>query len=257
MTGLAPSPLLPLPPLHPARLLRRYKRFLADAVLDDGTPITAHIANPGAMTGLAEPEQRIWLSHHTDPRRKLAWSWELSDTSTGLVHVHTGRANALAAAAIRAGQIPALTGYAQLRAEVADGAGSRIDLLLTEASRPTCYVEIKSVTLRVGTRACFPDAVTARGTRHLQALTRLVGLGHRAVLLFLIQRADCHDFAPAAWIDPVYSTALREAMQAGVEILCQSCHISLMGLTMGGALPLRLDPPLQAPLFRLDQKGSE
>ena len=234
-------------PLVPARLVRRYKRFLADVEFDGGRVATAHCANPGSMLGLAEPGARVWLSQSANPNRKLPWSWELVEANGALVGVNTAHPNRIAAEAIAAGQIPELAGYGRLRREVAYGRNSRIDLLLEDdgapsANRPTCHVEIKSVTLsRSPGLAEFPDAVTARGAKHLDELARIAKAGGRAVMLFLVQRPDCDRFRPAADIDPAYSAGLGRALRAGVETLCYGCRVSLSGLEVAG--PLRLQLP--------------
>ncbi|HVI51364.1 MAG TPA: DNA/RNA nuclease SfsA [Candidatus Sulfotelmatobacter sp.] len=227
-------------PLTHARLIKRYKRFLADVVLDDGTETTAHVANSGAMLGLSDPGIDVWLSYSDKPTRKLAWSWELAHVDGGLVGINTGHPNAIAAEAIRLGQIPELIGYAGLRREVAYGKNSRIDILLEDESRPKCYVEIKNVHLKRGDAAAFPDAVTARGAKHLAELSDMVAQGHRAVMLFLVQRSDCRYFIPAADIDPAYAQALHRAVAAGVEVLCYACRLSLEEITVADPLPLRL-----------------
>ena len=227
-------------PLTKARLIKRYKRFLADVEMADGSMVTAHVANPGAMTGLAEPGSEVWLSRSPDPKRKLPWSWELILAEGGLACVNTGHPNRVAFEAIAAGAIPELAGYDEIRREVKYGTGSRIDLLLTGAGRPTCYVEVKAVTLKRDDAACFPDSVTARGTRHLGDLADRVRLGDRAVMLYLVQRGDCGLFRPADWIDPVYAAALRRAKAEGVETLCYACRLSLDGIEIDRALPLEL-----------------
>lgn len=205
------------PPLQKARLLRRYKRFLADIELD-GVEVTAHVANPGAMTGLAEPGTEIWVQPATNPARKLRWSWIYAQTGTGLACVDTGMANRLVAEALAAGKIP-WAGQPQIRPEQRYDANARIDFLLSGGGVPDTYVEVKSVTLaREAGCAEFPDTVTARGAKHLAALARRAAAGERAVLLYLVARNDCDRFAIAADIDPAYARAHAEARAAGVEI---------------------------------------
>ncbi len=228
-------------PLIPARLIRRYKRFLADCVLLDGPQagqeLTIHCPNPGAMTGLAAPNMRIWLA---PAGGKLPYRWMLSETATGLVGIDTGLPNRLAEAAIAAGQIPALGGYQSLRREVRYGAASRIDLLLSDPVRGLCYVEVKNVHLvRRPGLAEFPDCVTARGAKHLGELAAMVAAGHRAVMLYIIQRGDCDRFALAGDIDPGYAAAFAAARAAGVEALCVDCAIGLDGITLGGHIALQ------------------
>jgi sugar fermentation stimulation protein A len=228
-------------PLIPGRLQRRYKRFLSDVVLDDGTEVVAHCANPGSMLGLAQPGSRVWLSPAANPARKLRYSWELVEAGGALVGINTGRANALVGEALEAGRVPELAGYDSRRREVRYGTNSRVDFLLERPGAPPCYLEVKSVTLRRGgTLAEFPDAVTARGTRHLAELGIVARQGSRAVLFFLVQRDDCERVAAAADIDPAYAAALGEAQAAGVEILCYKCNLSPTGIALDARLPLAL-----------------
>ncbi len=228
-------------------LIRRYKRFLADIVLEDGAEITAHCANPGSMMGLAEPGAEVFLSRNSNPKAKLDWRWELVRTAEGhLVCINTARPNAVAEEAVAAGVIPELLGYESLRREVRYGNGSRIDILLEVAGRPPCYVEIKSVTLRRPdginpTAAEFPDAVTKRGTRHLGELADTAETGARSVMLYLVQRGDCDHFRPAADIDPSYAAAMHDARRRGVELLCYQCDVTRRGITIVKALPVALD----------------
>lgn len=229
-------------PLLRGRLIRRYKRFLADIELDSGETVTAHCANPGSMMGLAEPGLEAWLSPARNPARKLRYSWEMVATPEGLVGINTALPNKLVEEAISAGRIPELMGYADMRREVPYGKNSRIDLLLTGGNGPTCHVEVKSVTLRRratddGGLAEFPDSVTARGTKHLVELTDIVRNGGRAAMLFLVQRQDCTRFAIAEDIDPAYGAALGQARKAGVEMLCYTCTLSPYAIEVSKALP--------------------
>jgi sugar fermentation stimulation protein A len=226
--------------LHRGTLVRRYKRFLSDAVLANGEQITAHVANSGAMLGLADPGLEIWLSHNPKPSRKLAWSWELARLDGRLVGINTMRPNGIVAEAVTEGRIAPLTGYDEIRREVPYETNSRIDLLLTSPDRPKCYVEVKNVHLKRGEAASFPDAVTTRGTKHLAALTEVVKAGERAVMLFLVQREDCRHFSPAEDIDPVYAQSLRRAVAAGVEAYCYDCRLTLESIRLNQPLPLRL-----------------
>lgn len=230
-----------LPPLHRGKLLRRYKRFLADVRLEDGREVTAHCPNPGRMTSCMEPGCTVWLSHHDDPRRKLAWSWEISQMDGARVLVNTARPNRIVEEAVVAGQVPGLRGYAELRREVRYGERSRVDLLLEDPSRGRCWVEVKSVSLRVGPgEGAFPDAVTTRGARHAADLAAQVAAGDRAVLFFLVSRGDIDTVRPADEIDPAYGVALRAAVASGVELLAHRANVDLGGVTVGPALPVRL-----------------
>lgn len=198
-------------PLIRGALIQRYKRFLADVELDTGEVVTAHCANSGSMMGLTEPGSEVWLSPARNPDRKLRYSWEMIRVGNGLVGVHTAHPNRIVEEAVRAGRIDELAGYDNVRREVRYGKNSRIDLLLEGGGRPPCYVEIKSVTLRRERRAEFPDAVTARGTKHLGELSDVVAGGGRAVMLYLIQREDCQAFSVAGDIDPAYAEAFARA----------------------------------------------
>jgi sugar fermentation stimulation protein A len=231
--------------MHKARLVKRYKRFLADVVLDDGQQVTAHVANPGAMTGLAEPGSEVWLSLSPNKGRKLPWSWELVRIGDGLVGVNTLQANAIVGAALAAGSIPELAGYSEIRREVPYGDGSRVDFLLRAEGRPDCYLEVKSVTLKQGDAACFPDSKTARGARHLDELARRAAAGDRAVTLYLAQRADCARFRVAEWIDPAYGRAWHRAKAEGVETLCYACNVELDRLDIAEKLPVELNEVLE------------
>jgi sugar fermentation stimulation protein A len=230
-------------PLIPATLVKRYKRFLADVVLPDGTAITAHVANPGAMTGLAAPGARVWLSKSDNPNRKLSHSWELVEVDFGggteLVGVNTGHPNPLVGAALAVGAIPALAGYDSIRREVKYGRNSRVDFLLESAVRPPCYVEIKNVHLmRRRGLAEFPDAKTERGAKHLEELGDMVEQGHRAVMLFLIQIGSAERFALARDIDPKYGAAYERARSRGVEAMAWKCRIEQGGIEIAEPVPI-------------------
>ena len=230
-------------PLLPATLVKRYKRFLADVVLPSGETITVHCANPGAMTGLNAAGARVWLSRSSNPSRKLAHSWELVEVDFGtgaeLVGINTAHPNALAVEAIAAGAIRELAGYASLRREVKYGKNSRVDILLEDAARPPCYVEIKNVHLmRRAGLAEFPDAVTKRGAKHLGELAEMVAVGHRAVMLFLIQISSAKRFALARDIDPGYGRAFDLARIAGVEAIAYRCGITRDGIEVVERVPL-------------------
>ena len=230
-------------PLIPAILVKRYKRFLADVTLESGETLTVHIANPGAMTGLAVPGSRVWLSKSPDPKRKLEHSWELVEVDFGagseLVGVNTAHPNPLVATAIRHGAIAELTGYASLRREVKYGQNSRVDFLLTDPARPPCYVEVKNVHLmRKPGLAEFPDSVTARGAKHLDELAAVVVAGGRAVMLYLIQICSASSFALARDIDPRYGAAFDRARAAGVEAIAYRCTVANEGLELAAPVPI-------------------
>jgi sugar fermentation stimulation protein A len=230
-------------PLIPATLVRRYKRFLADVVLPGGEEITAHVANPGAMTGLATPGARVFLSRSGNANRKLPYSWELVEADLGsgpeLVGVNTAHPNLIAGQAIAAGKIPDLAGYGSLRREVKYGQNSRVDFVLETPGKAPCYVEVKNVHLMRGRGlAEFPDSVTARGARHLDELTAVVAAGHRAVMLYLIQIGSARRFALARDIDPAYGRAYAAARAAGVEAIARRCRISHQGIEVAEPVPI-------------------
>ncbi|QQD73906.1 DNA/RNA nuclease SfsA [Acidithiobacillus ferrivorans] len=216
-----------LPPLTSATLLRRYKRFLADCQLASGEILTVHCPNSGSMRSCAEPGQPILISLSDNPKRKLAWTWELYWSDASWVCVNTQRPNAVVAEALAAGKIPILQHYTQLRREVPYGSHERVDILLSAEGQPPCYVEVKSCTLLEDDRVIrFPDAVSSRALRHLNALTEVVHNGGRAVMFFLIGREDGQGFAPADAIHPAYGKALRQAHADGVEILAYRTRVS-------------------------------
>ena len=223
-------------PLVPATLIRRYKRFLADCLLDDGREVTAHCANPGSMMGLAQPGTKIWLEPNDDPKKKLKFGWRLVDHENGhFTGVDTSVPNRALRAALEGRLIGGLGDYHTVRPEVRYGENSRIDFLL-EGSGLT-YVEVKSVTLcRQTGLAEFPDSVTARGTKHLGELADMVGQGHRAVMLYLVQRTDCDRFDLARDIDPTYAAAFSTAREAGVEVIVLGTRISPDGIEVAAPL---------------------
>jgi len=229
--------------LVPARLIRRYKRFLADCTLEDGREVTAHCANPGSMMGLALPGTRLWLEPNDDPKKKLKYGWRLVDHENGhFTGVDTSLPNRALKTALLAREVAALAHYPLVRPEVKYGENSRVDFLLSGEGLPDCYVEVKSVTLnRTPGLAEFPDSVTARGTKHLGELAAMAQAGHRAVLLYLVQRTDCTTVTMATDIDPTYAAAHVAATAAGVETLCIGTHISTTEITL--ATPLALVAP--------------
>jgi sugar fermentation stimulation protein A len=224
--------------LIPAVLIRRYKRFLADCLLEDGREITAHVANPGSMLGLKDEGQRIWLEPNDDPKKKLKYAWRLVDHGCGhFTGVDTAVPNRVLKAALLAHDVPGLPPYDLVRPEVRYGENSRIDFLLSGPEGDT-YVEVKSVTLsRQPGLAEFPDSVTARGAKHLLELSDMVAQGHRACMLYLVQRTDCTRVTLAADLDPGYAQAFASARSAGVEVLALACSIDPEGVELGTALP--------------------
>ena len=227
-------------PLTEGRLLRRYKRFLADVELASGEVVTVHVANPGSMIGLAEPGMRVLLSKSASLTRKLPWSWELVEADGALVGINTAHPNTIVADAIRAGAIAELAGYDALRREVRYGRNSRIDILLSAAGLPDAYVEVKNVHLSRQKRLSeFPDSVTARGAKHLAELSDMVAAGHRGVMLYLVHRGDTDAFALARDIDPAYAAAFDKAAAAGVEMLAYACAVSAEEVTIARRLPIR------------------
>lgn len=224
--------------LVPATLQRRYKRFLADCVLEDGREVVAHVANPGSMMGLAMPGLRVWLEPNDDPKKKLKFAWRLAELDGAFVGVDTGAANRIVRAALEARAVPGLDRYDTLRAEVKYGTGSRVDFLLGTTGAPDTYVEVKSVTLsRTPGLAEFPDSVTARGLKHLEELRAMVAAGQRAVMLYLVQRTDATRVQLAADIDPAYAKGLTLAMAGGVEVMALGTHITPAGIVARAPLP--------------------
>lgn len=224
-------------------LIKRYKRFLADIMLDGGETVTAHCANSGSMMGLKDAGNIVWLSPQTNPKAKLKFKWELVEVDGRLVGINTCHPNRLVQDAINNSTITELEGYQNLRREIKYGQNSRIDIFLSGSSLDDadCYVEVKSVTLsRKKGLAEFPDSVTARGTRHLKELTQMVADGHRAMMVYLIQRNDCTAFQVAADIDPTYAAAFEDALYAGVEAVCYGCNLTGKEIIVGRRIPIRL-----------------
>ncbi len=228
------------PTLYPGRLLRRYQRFLADVLLESGETVTAHCPNSGSMRGCATPGSPVLLSLSSNPKRKLAHTWELVEADGVWVGINTALPNRIVHEAIAAGEVQELAGYDAIRPEVPYGTGSRIDLLLT-GDRPPCYVEVKNVTLVEGGRALFPDAVTTRGQKHLRELMEVVRRGERGVIFFLVQRPDAASVSPADSIDPEYGRLLRLAVAQGVEALAYRAEVTPEEIRLSCRLPVRLD----------------
>jgi sugar fermentation stimulation protein A len=230
-------------PLISGRLIQRYKRFLADVRLDDGATVTATCPNTGSMMGLVAPGARVWLSESDSPTRKYRHTWELVEADLGkgpkLVGINTGHPNKLVEEAVRSGKFAVFGGYAELRREQKYGANSRIDLLLEDPARGRAYVEVKNVHLsRKAGLAEFPDSVTERGAKHLLELSNMVREGHRAVMAFLIQRADVTKLALARDVDADYGAAFDRAVAAGVEVVALRCKLSPERIEVEKAIPI-------------------
>ena len=227
-------------PLIHGILLRRYKRFLADVRLPDGREVVAHCPNPGAMTGLCDVGATVWLEPNNDPKKKLKYGWRLIEVDGGvLTGIDTAVPNRVVGEALRAAKVAQLAAYGTVKSEVKYGENSRIDFLLTQAGLPDAYVEVKSVTLRrAADLAEFPDCVTTRGAKHLRELGDMVLQGHRAVMLYLLQRGDCNRFAVAADLDPAYGVAYQAARAIGVEMICYGTDISPEGVWLADPVPL-------------------
>ncbi|MBI1198909.1 MAG: DNA/RNA nuclease SfsA [Phenylobacterium sp.] len=246
-------------PLARGRLVSRYKRFFADVILDDGTAITAHCPNPGAMLGLNTPGLVAWVSRSDDPKRKLAHTLELVEADGGLVGINTLHPNRIVAEALAAGAIPEVAGYATHRREVRYGENSRVDFLLEHPDRPPCWLEVKNdkpfynAPLKTDHRlwlevknchlmrspglAEFPDCVAARSLKHLRELEAMVAEGDRAVVLFVVQRTDCDAFSACRELDPAFALGLDQAADAGVEVLVYGCDVGTTGAKIARRLP--------------------
>lgn len=232
------------PPLQSATLIKRYKRFLADVITPEGQALTLHCPNTGAMTDCAAPGDTVWYSTSDNPKRKYAHTWELTETRQGaVICVNTLRANTLVKEAVLAGNIPELAGYNILKSEVKYGEeNSRIDLMLQAEDRRNCYIEVKSVTLAEKEYGYFPDAVTARGQKHLRELMSVAAAGHRAVILFAVLHSAIDRFSPAHHIDAKYAQLLIEAQEKGVEILAWKAELSTKMMTLNKPIAVALTP---------------
>ena len=224
------------------RLLRRYKRFLADVETDAGQKLTVHCPDPGSMRGCALPGALVRCSRSDNPKRKLSHTLEMIRVGRVWVGVNTGRANHVVARALTAGALPELSGYGRHEREVVAVPGSRLDFRLADHTRDPrpAWIEVKSVTFAEGDTALFPDSVTARGRRHLETLLRLHRRGARVALVYLVQRADCVRVAPAAAIDPEYTAALRRAARGGVEIFALGARVTGRAIRIERRLPVLL-----------------
>lgn len=211
------------------KLVKRYKRFLADIILESGEEIIAHVPNSGAMTSCIEENCDVWVTYHDSPKRKLKYTLELTKMGENLICTNTGVANKIAIEAIQNEVIKELQGYSSLKPEQKYGLNSRIDILL-ENENEKCYVEVKSVSLKIDETLAFPDSVTVRGTKHLNELSLMVKDGHRAVMLYVVQRTDDLPFRLACEIDKKYCEAFREVTNKGVEVLVYQSDITLKNI---------------------------
>ncbi len=231
-------------PLLKGTLVKRYKRFFADVALESGETVTAHCANSGSMLSVKPEGAPVWISPANNPKRKLQYTWEIVEIEGHKVGINTAHPNLIVSEAIEAGEIPELAGYDSLRREVKYGQNSRIDALLEAEGKPSCYVEVKNVTMKrdltPSGKAEFPDSVTTRGAKHLVELADMVAEGHRAVMFYLVQRGDCFAFSVAGDIDPDYEAGLIAAMKAGVEVICYQCHVTPKEISISGPLPMDL-----------------
>lgn len=244
------------PPLQQGQLVRRYKRFLADIITDAGDEITIHCPNTGAMHGCNAPGSAVWYSRSDNAKRKYPHTLEAVHTANGIAGVNTARANPLIAEALAADRVEPLRGYTEISSEARvpqevtqatdEVRAGRFDFCLSEPQASTdmapCYVEVKSVTYALGDGlGVFPDAVSTRALRHLQALVACRALGWRAVLIFCVQHSGINRVAPAADIYPEYAQALVHAQQQGVEILAYSVELSANEFVVGKRLPIVLE----------------
>lgn len=234
------KPGLVWPELVSGTLIKRYKRFLADVKLDSGEIVTAHCPNTGSMQACCEPGRPVYLSVHDNPKRKLKYTWEMISMPTSMVGVNTMVPNRLVYKSIKDGLVDELKGYERIDREVKTGNRSRIDLMLANNEQDRCYVEIKNCTLVSEGEALFPDAVTARGLKHISELQRLVAEGYRSVMFYFIQRMDARIFRPADHIDPDYGAGLRKALKKGVEVLAYDVAIDTTGIRLNRRIPCEI-----------------
>ncbi|MGY8962843.1 MAG: DNA/RNA nuclease SfsA [Rhodospirillales bacterium] len=231
-------------PLIKGRFVKRYKRFFADVILENGEIVVAHCANSGSMLAVKPEGATVWISPANNPKRKLQYTWEIIQIEGHNVGINTAHPNRIVAEAIEAGEIAELTGYEMQRREVKYGKNSRIDIILESEGKPPCYVEVKNVTMKrdltAEGKAEFPDSVTTRGAKHLVELADMVAQGHRAVMFYLVQRDDCPSFSVAGDIDPGYEAGLAVALKAGVEVVCYQCRVSPEEISITGPLPMDL-----------------
>lgn len=229
--------------LIPGILVRRFKRFFADVQLSTGDVVTAYCPNTGVMLGVTEPGLPVWIQHTPSPRRRLAYTWHMVEAEGTYVGVNTMMPQTIVREALAQKQLSPFLDYTQIREEVPYGQRSRVDFLLTTPDHPPCYLELKNVHLKRGHTACFPDTPTTRGVKHLKDLAAQAQQGHRALVMYVVQRRDCTHFQVAHDIDPDYAQASLLAQQAGVEFLSYGCHISPSGIELQAHQPLPCLPP--------------
>ena len=222
-------------PLIPGKLIRRYKRFLADVQLEDGSIVVAHCTNSGSMISCIEEGAKVYLSPAKDPKRKTRFTWEMIEINNSWVGINTSIPNQLVFEAVRDQEIPQLTGYTFVKREV-KFEDSRFDVY-AENEHEKCFIEVKNVSMKAGDAALFPDAVTSRGRKHLETLIRVKEQGIRAVMVYVIQRMDVNSFGPARHIDPNYADALEKARNAGVEVIALQAKVSPEEIQIVGELP--------------------
>jgi sugar fermentation stimulation protein A len=226
-------------PFQKVTFLKRYKRFLADIEMD-GQLITVHCPNSGSMKGLTPPGNPAWISLSQNPDRKLKYTLEIIEIEGTPIGINTHRTNQIVHNALKEKKIVELTSYSKIEREIVYGA-SRIDFLLTGEKYPTAYVEVKNVTLKNGEWALFPDAPTLRGTKHLADLINIKAQGHRAIMLYVIQRNDCKKFSIAKDIDPLYCKVLQKAISCGVEVLAYQCNVTPSHILLDKSIPIDLN----------------
>lgn len=220
-----------VPGFFSAKLVCRYKRFLADVRRNDQCIFTVSVPNTGSMRGLIAPNSNVWLSYCNSPKRKYAYRLEIVEADNTLVGINTTLPNKLALEAIQNGLLPELSGYKTILSEQRYGTQSRIDFLLRDDILPECYLEVKNVHfIRKKELAEFPDTITKRGTRHLEELIKIVQQGKRAVMLYVIQREDCSAFSICHDLDPIYGRQFDLALKSGVEFYAIKCHVSVEGV---------------------------
>ncbi len=236
-----------LKPLVQGKLIKRYKRFLADIKLDSGEVVIAHCTNSGSMKTCLEEGAGVYLTHVDDPKRKTKYTWEMIKINGDWIGINTSIPNVLVYEAIRDQEIESLNTYTDVRREV-KFEDSRFDVF-AKNDQEACFIEVKNVSMKVGEYARFPDAVTTRGKKHLETLIRVKESGMRAVMFYVIQRSDVSVFGPAYDIDPSYAEALKKAVDNGVEVFAYQAKVTPEGIILVKQLPIDIDFPLNKGLF--------